>query len=181
MFCLDVSAWNILPIDYPSCGIIGYRTALKCERYSQFILYEYMKSWYEALKILLEEIDLTVAELSHLTGSSPSNINKFMQGKSNGSVATLQRWLRACELHFPGSQEMFYLICMEKVKKQQLPELELKPKKFTVQDHVDGMTPQELAKYLRAIGNRLNKGEDLAESCHQSEDRSSSETESLKS
>jgi transcriptional regulator with XRE-family HTH domain len=131
-----------------------------------------MKTWHEALKILLEEIDLSVVELAEITGSSPSNLSKFFGGKSNSSIGTLQKWLNACENHHDGAIKKFHLICLEESLDQEVPPLKLKAQKFTIQDHVNEMDCQQMSAYLAAMSVKMEKDriEDLKRQ-HQSEQR----------
>jgi|GEM_PF-2997991 predicted transcriptional regulator len=114
-----------------------------------------MKTWQQALKILLKEIDLPVVKLAEMTDTSASSIHKYIQGKNNSTSATVQSWIEACERYRTGSRRMFHLICIgEEIYRRD---------NLTVQEHVKSMSCLELSNYLKAIANHLGEGIENAE------------------
>lgn len=107
-----------------------------------------MKTWQEALEILLKEIDLSVDDLARMTANSPSTIFKFLNGASNSRTGSLMEWLEGCERHQEGSIRMFHLICIDETPYK---------KKKTVKEHVATMDNIQMADYLSAISNRLKE------------------------
>lgn len=110
-----------------------------------------MRTWQEALEILLKEIGLSVQELARKTGYSPTTIFKFMNGASNTKTGILMEWLEGCERHQEGSIRMFHLICMDESPYK---------KKKTIKELVASMDNIQMATYLSEIANRLQEDKD---------------------
>lgn len=108
-----------------------------------------MKTWQEALKILLEEIDLSVADLAQMTDTHATSIFKYLQGINNSKSGTVQAWVDACERHHKGSRRRFYLLCMG----EPIEPIEKK----TIRQHVDEMSAEQMSDYLKEIGRRLGQ------------------------